>query len=254
MKNKNELNIHNIPLACNFERYNNYLLPSEEICFFEWLIKTQIFRFGFNKFFASISTIETEVKIKRRTIERIVKRFAEMGFIQTEVKPLPKGGGKVTYFCANFLTISKRLHEIIDKESESFFTLQKYYKFCAEMQNQANQERKTKEERINKEIGHLFAELNNTYKTAIERYNENTQKKKDFIEIPKSGYIKEAKQMLKTYGEKTICNAFLAFCESRLKEYGGVSISTFFSYDKSKNKYTTLEYFIQYFMQNYIYE
>lgn len=33
MENKNELNIHNIPLACNFERYNNYLLPSEEICF-----------------------------------------------------------------------------------------------------------------------------------------------------------------------------------------------------------------------------
>lgn len=177
-----------------------------------------------------------------------------MGFIQTEVKPLPNGGGKVTYYCAKFLTISKRLHEIIDKESDNFLTLQKYYKFCAEMQKQANQERKAKEERISKEIDDLFVELNNTYKTAIERYNEKAQKKKDFIEIPMRGHIKAAKEMLKTYGEKTIYNAFLAFCESRLEKDGGVNISTFFSFDKTKNKYAVLEYFMQCFMQNYIYE
>lgn len=254
MENKNELNIKNIPLACNFERYNNYLLPSEEICLFEWIVKTQIFRYGFCSFYASMQTIEKEVKIKRKTIERIVKRFSEMGFIKTEVKPLPSGGGRVTYYCAMFSTISRRLHEIIDKESETFTTLQKYYKFCSDMQKQTNKTRTTKKERISKEVNSLFEKLNDTYKTAIERHNAKSKKKKDFIEIPKKGYIKAANEMLKTYEEKTIYNAFLAFCENRLEEDGGVNIGTFFSFDKTKNKYSVLEYFIQYFIRNYAYE
>lgn len=243
--------VKNIYLATNFERLKAYILPSNERLFFEWLVLQMVYANKLKPFYKPASTIQNDLGITRRNHVRIVKTFKEIGVLFLKVGKKPKCGGSVTYYYLDFAKVCEHLNKIVDEQSDIYAKMLKGYKVLAREQIKALKETEVKPTKQSKDIKQLFEVLNEKYKVALDRYNNKAKDKKTFIQIPQAKHAEAAKTMLQTYGVKTIANAFLAFSESRLKEDEGVNFSSFFAYNNVQKCFATLEYFIQYFSENY---
>lgn len=99
-----------IPLALNilkFKRYNFNYFNCEEAVFFEYLIvKGKSFKF--KEFFHSTETISSETGIKKHSLNTIIKKFTQKGYISIEVKGMPK----VKYFTVHYPKIVEDLEQI----------------------------------------------------------------------------------------------------------------------------------------------
>lgn len=92
-----------IPFALNvlkFQRYNFNYFSCEEVVFFEYILVKSI-AFKQNSFFHSSETIFQETGIKKHSLNSIIKRFEQLGYLTVEVKGMPR----VKYFIVNFVKI-----------------------------------------------------------------------------------------------------------------------------------------------------
>lgn len=120
----------NCPLCVNIQRLKDYLLAPDEVMFFDWLIIKQRY-FKYKPFFYQAERILKETRIKRRSLERIVKRFSAMEILVASVCGKPNGVGATMYYYVDFTKIIDRLSEIIDADSDASKEFQNYFKHLA---------------------------------------------------------------------------------------------------------------------------
>ena len=98
------------PLAINIkklQRYNYNYFCCEEVILFEYLVvKGKSFKF--KPFYHSSETIFKETGIKKHSLNTILKRFKELGYISIEVKGMPK----VKHFTVHYPKIQEDLAKI----------------------------------------------------------------------------------------------------------------------------------------------
>lgn len=249
------VSIKDLQFVHNFQRFNAFLLSADETRFFEWFVMKQVAVFNLKPFYYSLSKICNELRISKRNAAKIQKYFSDIGILQTEVKPLPGGGGKVTYYQVLFNNICSRLNELIDESTALYKDNQEQYKKLAQLQEAALTEPrkatisiKAKEE-FN--VNELFYKLNKSFEDAAEKWGEENGQEKIITQIPKAPHLKAAKKMLSMYDINTIDWAFYVFCRERLDSSDGVNVSTFFKYNKNKGTFPVLDYFISDVVQNW---
>ena len=131
------------PLATNIQRLGAYLMAPEEVALFDWFVIKQSRIFNNGWFYYSGERIEAETRIKRRTLERVVKRFEAMTILATSIRHKPNEIGRARFFRLDFAAIVERLPEIIDKRNELFGEFRAYFKNLAKCQAKAFQMYKT---------------------------------------------------------------------------------------------------------------
>lgn len=250
------------PIGNNFERYGLYKLPCVETIFFEWLLFKQVYRFRLQPFYYSVPDMEEELRINRAKLIAMRKKFNKLGFLYTKRGHLPNGQGNVNWYELLFEELLEVMPDIMNEKNERFGSMREYLEACADLKSEEDDkkfnEALTGEDFVPEKVRTLFERLNANYELAIDRYNESGKskergRKKEKMKIPMRKHIQAAKNMLADYDIHTISNAFLAFCEQRLEEKGGVNVATFFTYDKKLKCFVTLEHFIEYFQEHYSY-
>lgn len=81
------------PLAVNiikYQRYNFAFLNCQEIVLFETLLVLGGISFKNKEFFHSTQTLSDKTGIKKHSINKILSRFKGLGFIEYQIKGMPK--------------------------------------------------------------------------------------------------------------------------------------------------------------------
>ena len=198
------------PLSVNIKRFAEYLLPTEERIFFDWLTTKQAMMADCLPFYYSKQRIEQETGIKRRVLDKAVKRFEAMGFLTTEMRTNEQGSYR--YFFMDFAKVCERLNEIVDKESDFSATFGAYFQALAGVQRLAVEAER--ESTANE----LYNLLNDTYKNRVRFYNRKAERKHNITQLARNKATDAALlRLAKRYDNDTIEGAFIAYCDSWLK-------------------------------------
>lgn len=260
--------IKDSPLCVNISRLKNYLLAPDEAIMFDWLVIKQSAVFGYKWFFYSQERIRQETRIKRSSLERIIKRFHAMGILSFETRQKPNEVGRTRFFRMNFDKCSQKLSEIIDtSNSDVTKVFKRYFDALARAQAKIDkglQPKETYQDRNNREkVDSLYKALCSVYKCRIEMYNRGEltdsepQQKKDYTALVMNGKIKSSLLMLAgRYDVETCKNAFTAFCDDVLvykdKYKNNPDILAYFlTYDKVYDSFKIVDMCIAYFQKNY---
>lgn len=213
------------PLCVNIQRLASYLLADDEVILFDWLTIKQSRVFDYKPFYYSLERIERETPLKRRRIERVIKRFCAMGMLQVATCQKSDSPGRVRYFRMDFKGVVNKLPEIIDQERESAEDFCRYFKALANLQNRADKGKESRREREDREHAEeLYNRLNNTYWDRIDMFNAGhlTEEEPDSIKV-KTQLAKDRTTITKLtelsakYEDETICRSFIALCDDFLK-------------------------------------
>lgn len=221
-----ELATKHCPLCVNIQRLSTYLLADDEVILFDWLTIKQSLIFGYKPFYYSLERIERETRLKRRRIERVIKRFCAMGMLRVETSQKSDSPGRVRYFLMNFRGVVERLPEIIDQESDTADDFNRYFKALANLQVRADRGKESKREREAREHAEeLYELLNETYLERIDMFNAGklTDEAPDRIKV-KTRLAQDRTIFAKLialsakYDDETICNSFIVLCDDFLKK------------------------------------
>lgn len=212
------------PLCVNIKRLAAYLLADDEVILFDWLTIKQSLIFGYKPFYYSLERIERETRLKRRRIERVIKRFCAMGILQVATCQKSDSPGRVRYFLMDFEEVNKRLPEIIDQGSDDAKDFSSYFKSLSRLQVRTENGKETQRERDSAERAEsLYNHLNEIFWRRIEMYNsgeltdEKPDRKKVKTELPKDKSVFEKlKELSARYEDSTICNSFVVLCDEFL--------------------------------------
>lgn len=256
-----------IPLCVNIQRLAAYLLADYEVILFDWLTIKQSLHFGFKPFYCSLHRLEKETRLKRRRLEKAIKRFCAMDILQVTTGRKEHGSGKVTYYRMNFRGVVKRLNEIVDQDSEIAKDFNIYFKALANLQDRAEKGKESKREKSDREHAEeLYDDLNHVYWNRIDMYNggELTEKvpktKKSKTQLTKDRDVIEKLQSLSgRYNDFTIHNSFTALCDAYLIEDDSSAnvdnlIKYFLSYKPEKDKFGVFDKYLAIFQKEYDYE
>lgn len=247
MSNKKQYIGHlDCPLSVNIKRFAEYLLPTNERIFFDWLTTKQAMGFEFLPFYYSKQRIEEETGIKKDALDKIVKRFEAMGFLSTEMRT--NEIGKYRYFFMDFAKVCNRLPEIVDKDSDFSATFGAYFQALAGAQ------RKALEAERESTASELYTLLNDTYKSRVKAYNERHERKRDYTQLARNKAVNKAiEHIAKHYDNNTIEGAFIAYCDDWLR--GNIEpenpIIHFATYDPKNNSFPTFEAYLIEFQSAY---
>ena len=258
---KFQKNKEKFPLAINILKYQVYnfkLFNCQEVVLYETLVILAGKSFKNKEFFHSTQTIADKTGIKRHSVDKILKKFKELGIIEYQIKGMPN----VKYIRVLWDNIMELLPEIyqFDEFKKLFDGTTKplfdYYKLLAENNKEKNINKNIKEE-YKKEIdAKAEAEEHNFFrekiievaKQGIHDYNiKNPKTKKDIPSSLDSLSIKNLKyiQALEMYGERDILNAFSKFFNAFLLDEVSISkniVGYFLKEDK--NKFPVIERFL----------
>lgn len=231
------------PLSVNIKRFAEYLLPTNERIFFDWLTTKQAMMADCLPFYYSKQRIEQETGIKKDALDKIVKRFEAMGFLTTEIRT-NEIGGKNRFFFMDFAKVCERLNEIVDKESDFSATFGAYFQALAGVQRLAVEgEREST-------ANELYGLLNDTYKNRVRFYNRTAERKHNITQLARNKATDAALlRLAKRYDNDTIERAFIAYCDSWLKcdIDPDNPIIHFAAYEPKSGSYPTFEvYLIEY--------
>lgn len=235
------------PLSVNIKRFAEYLLPTNERIFFDWLTTKQAMMADCLPFYYSKQRIEQETGIQRKSLDKIVKRFEAMGFLTTEIRT-NEIGGKNRYFFMDFAKVCERLNEIVDKESDFSATFGAYFQALAGVQRLA-----VEGERVST-INELYTLLNDTYKGRVRCYNRTAERKHDITQLARNKATDSALlRLAKRYDKDTIEGAFIAYCDSWLnrKIDPDNPIIHFATYNPKNNSFPTFEVYLIEFQSSY---
>lgn len=252
------------PLCVNIQRLASYLLADDEVILFDWLTIKQSLVFGYKPFYYSLERIEKETRLKRRRIERVIKRFCAMGMLGVETGPKFGCLGRVRYFRMNFKGVVERLPEIIDQESGNAEDFEKYFKALSQLQERAKKGMESKREREDREHAEeLYNSLNRVYWERIDMFNagrltgEKPERVKTKIQLPKDNSIIEMLKLLsRIYDDGTICDSFIVLCDEFLKGTKAVRkvdnlIKYFLAYKTETDSFSVVNLYITKFQKDY---
>lgn len=241
------------PLALNVARTKDYLLPCQERNFFDFMVLQQL-RNDIGKCFSlSRLKIGNELGLKRRTIERVEKRFCAMGILQTTTSKNPNAnnGGQTMFYSVSYARIVEKLNEIIYEQSESFVLFKNWFALLAKEQKKAIntnvRKNKATATEITKSTKELYENLCEMYKSRLEIYNENPNisRLKLYAKFPCSiEELKGIQRLAQRYDNKTILNAFLVFCDEVLNnKRKGVKnhLKNFAFFDAQNNQFKVFD-------------
>lgn len=235
------------PLSVNIKRFAEYLLPTNERIFFDWLTTKQGMMADCLPFYYSKQRIEQETGIQRKSLDKIVKRFEAMGFLTTEIRT-NEIGGKNRYFFMDFTKVCERLNEIVDKESDFSATFGAYFQALAGVQRLA-----VEEERAST-ANELYTLLNTTYQNRVKVYNRKAKRKHDITQLARNKATDSALlNLAKRYDNDTIEGAFIAYCDSWLDDdiCPKNPIIHFATYDPKSGSFPTFEVYLIEFQTSY---
>ena len=162
-------------VLCNYiNRIADYKLhdPLERL-FFDWLVMKSI-GYGYIEFTRSLPEVEKDLGIGRKSQERMINLFSEMGFLTMGKKMVKDKLYRSFYVDFAKLTDKDILSKIIKSESANYGYFVEFFKYHAKMQNKA--EKPTKAEVKQAQVDEtnakgLFKELIITYNERIGLYN-----------------------------------------------------------------------------------
>lgn len=235
------------PLAVNIKRFAEYLLPTNERVFFDWLTTKQAMMADCLPFYYSKQRIEQETGIQRKSLDKIVKRFEAMGILSTEIRT-NEIGGKNRYFFMDFAKVSEHLNEIVDKESDFSATFGAYFQALAGVQRLAVKEKRAST--ANK----LYTLLNDNYKNRVKAYNRIAKRSYAVTQLARNKATDTALlRLAKRYDNDTIGGAFIAYCDDWLR--GNIMpenpIIHFATYDPKNNDFPTFDAYLIEFQTSY---
>lgn len=259
-----EIATQHCPLCVNIHRLATYLLADDEVILFDWLTIKQSMVFDYKEFYYSLERIAKETRLKRRRIERVIKRFCAMGILLTKTLPKADSPGRVRYFIMNFGAVVERLPEIIDQSSKNVADFRKYFKALARLQERADKGKASTREIEDKEKAEeLYQALNEVYWERIDMYNygELTETKptriKTKTELPKDKITMKRLGILSArYELGTIRNSFIALCDDflqggRAMKNVGNLIKYYLSYKPETDSFGVMEKYLSKFQKYY---
>lgn len=252
------------PLCVNIQRLATYLLADDEVILFDWLTIKQSLIFGYNPFYYSLERIERETRLKRRRIERVIKRFCAMGMLWVETCQKSDSPGRVRYFWMNFNGVVQRLPEIIDQESDAANSFNRYFKALANLQIRAERGKESKREREAREHAEeLYNLLNQTYWDRIDMFNAGnlTGEAPDRIKV-KTQLAQERSTFAKLialsakYDDETITKSFIVLCDDFLKGSKAARkvenlLKYFLTYRQDEDVFSVVNLYITKFQKSY---
>ena len=235
------------PLSVNIKRFAEYLLPTNERIFFDWLTTKQAMMADCLPFYYSKQRIEQETGIKKDALDKIVKRFEAMGILSTEIRT-NNIGGKNRYFFMDFAKVVEHLPEIVDKDSDFSATFGAYFQALAGVQRLA-----VEEERAST-ANELYTLLNDTYKSRVRAYNKTSDRQYAVTQLARNNATDTALlRLAKRYDNDTIEGAFIAYCDDWLR--GNITpehpIIHFATYDPKNNDFPTFVVYLVEFQTAY---
>ena len=252
------------PLCVNIQRLASYLLADDEVILFDWLTVKQSLVFGYKPFYYSLDRIEKETRLKRRRIERVIKRFCAMGLLQVATSQKLDSPGRVRYFRMNFRGVIGKLPEIIDQESDNAEDFKRYFKALANIQERAERGKESKREREDREHAEeIYNSLNGVYWERIDMFNagrltgEKPERVKTKIQLPKdNSIIEKLKSLSSKYDDGTICDSFTVLCDEFLIGAKAVSkvdnlVKYFLTYKPEIDSFSIVDLYITKFQKNY---
>lgn len=252
------------PLCVNIQRLATYLLADDEVILFDWLTIKQSLIFGYKPFYYSLERIEKETRLKRRRIERVIKRFCAMGMLQTETCQKSDSPGRVRYFRMNFQRVVEKLPEIIDQERDTASEFNRYFKALANLQIRADKGKESRRERKDRErTEELYSSLNKIYWDRIDMYNAGklTEEEPERLKVKTQlardrNSISKLTTLSAKYDDDTICRSFIALCDDFLKETKATRkienlLKYFLTYQPEGDAFSVVNLYITKFQKNY---
>lgn len=252
------------PLCVNIQRLATYLLTDDEVILFDWLTIKQSLIFGYKPFYYSLERIEKETRLKRRRIERVIKRFCAMGMLRVETCQKSDSPGRVRYFRMDFKGVVEKLPEIIDKDKETAEEFFRYFKALANLQIRADKGKESRRERKDREHAEeLYNLLNETYWNRIDMFNAGklTEEKPDRIKT-KIRLAKDRTTITKLialsakYDDDTIRGSFVVLCDDFLMESKATRkvenlLKYFLAYRQEEDAFSVVNLYITKFQKSY---
>ena len=242
-----------------FQYYNLDFFNCQEIVLYETLVVLGDISFAKKEeFYHSTQTLAGKTGIKEHSINKILRKFKDLGLIDYQIKGMPQ----VKHFRIYWDNILEMLPEIyqFDKVEEYFGGSTQpfidYYKQLAENNEKIPENNEEKniiknnteeyEKKIKKEIEEnaiaedeenavifFLEELKAIFRNRIEQYNRDNEDYKDYVSLTiKNSVIKKMYWTLKFKEKTDIKNAFLAFSDDML-------------YMRVKPKLDALSYFLK---------
>ena len=242
-----------------FQYYNLDFFNCQEIVLYETLVVLGGISFAKKEeFYHSTQTLAGKTGIKEHSINKILRKFKDLGLIDYQIKGMPQ----VKHFRIYWDNIIEMLPEIyqFDKVEEYFGGSTQpfidYYKQLAENNEKIAENTEEKniiknnteeyEKKIKKEIQEnaiaedeenavifFLEELKAIFRNRIEQYNRDNEDYKDYVYLTiKNSVIKKIYWTLKFKEKTDIKNAFLAFSDDML-------------YMRVKPKLDALSYFLK---------
>lgn len=252
------------PLCVNIQRLATYLLADDEVILFDWLTIKQSLIFGYKPFYYSLERIEKETRLKRRRIERVIKRFCAMGMLRVETCQKSDSPGRVRYFKMDFKGVVEKLPEIIDQEKEIAEEFYRYFKALANIQIRADKGKESRREREDrKHAEELYNLLNETYWDRIDMFNAGnlTEEYPDKIRV-KTRLTKDRAAITKLialsakYDDETISRSFMVLCDDFLKESKATRkvenlLKYFLAYRQDEDAFSVVNLYITKYQKSY---
>ena len=242
-----------------FQYFNFEFFNCQEIVLYETLVVLGGISFAKKEeFYHSTHTLARKTRIKEHSINKILRKFRDLGIIDYQIKGMPKVK-HIRILWENILEMLPEIYQF-DKVEEYFGgstqPLIDFYKQLAENNEKIAENNEEKniiknnteeyEKKIKKEIEEnaiaedeenavifFLEELKAIFRNRIEQYNRDNEDYKDYVSLTiKNSVIKKMYWTLKFKEKTDIKNAFLAFSDDML-------------YMRVKPKLDALSYFLK---------
>ena len=220
------------PLAVNiikYQRYNFAFLNCQEIVLFETLLVLGGISFKNKEFFHSTQTLSDKTGIKKHSINKILSRFKGLGFIEYQIKGMPK----VKHITVLWENIFEQLPDFYqpnenDKQYDDIIKLFiEYFQPLTDTNKEKNINKNTNENiKIEKtanaaaeeHISILEGEFNDIFNNSVYKYNKQfpTNKKKSGSLRFDKNYSLKISKALNENTKSDFLNAFSKYCDEFL--------------------------------------
>ena len=226
------------PLAVNiikYQRYNFAFLNCQEIVLFETLLVLGGISFKNKEFFHSTQTLSDKTGIKKHSINKILSRFKGLGFIEYQIKGMPK----VKHITVLWENIFEQLPDFYqpnenDKQYDDIIKLFiEYFQPLTDTNKEKNINKNTNENiKIEKtanataeeHISILEGEFNEIFNNRVNKYNKqfpSNKKEPISINFHENDSLK-INTALNKYPKNELLNSFSKYCDELL--LGNVSV------------------------------
>lgn len=249
------------PLCVNVIRLQDYLLPPDELIFFDWIVVKQIHVFHFRPFHYSQQRIGRETRIARRRLSTIVEKFSEKCWISSQVRWKHDKTGRVRHYAVDFAKILEDLDQIIAAETALYAA---FVDFLSDVIRRLADIRHTGSDaaapHAPAEAEALIGELQEIHDRRVDLYNAGR-----LTDAPPPRKLPTSKivfdhahklllcRAMARYDEETLAEAFLAYTDRvitgnlRASSFAGL----FLTHDKNTGEFPVVQHHAGFFRRFY---